>query len=84
MNKNEFSFSERMAAGKERAANDRYKGKSTGKAAAGWTHKRSDRAPFGLDDLEAYYNQFRKDIHYNAFAAVEYALFGHEWEGIEL
>jgi len=84
MHRNALSFSDRMAEAKDVAANDRYRGKSTGKAAAGWSKTRRNAAPFGLDDLEAYYHQFRADVHYNAYLAVEFELFGHEWEGIEL
>jgi hypothetical protein len=36
----------------------------------------------GLDAIEAYYYRFKKDIHYNAYLAVETELFAHEWEGL--
>jgi hypothetical protein len=74
------SFSERMAQGREIAQAQRNRGQHTGTVAKGWNTKRQALA--GLDALEAYWHQWRKDIHYNAYLAVETELFAHEWEGL--
>lgn len=74
------SFSERMAQGREIAQAQRNRGLPTGKSARGWNYKRPDLT--GLDMLEAYLYQWRKDIRYHAIAAIEFELFGHEWEGL--
>jgi hypothetical protein len=76
------SFTERMAQGRELAQDARNRGQHTGGSAKGWNVKRSELV--GLDAIEAYYHQFRTDISYNAYLAVEWELFGHEWEGIEI
>jgi hypothetical protein len=68
-----------MVEAKDLAQVRRNRGQSTG-TAKGWNVKRP--AMEGLDGLEAYYNQFRKDVHYNAYLAVEAELFAHEWEGL--
>jgi hypothetical protein len=69
-----------MAAGKANNDARRARGLSAGLNAKGWKVK---RAPLtGLDAIEAYYYRFKKDIHYNAYLAVETELFAHEWEGL--
>jgi hypothetical protein len=82
MTRNEKSFHLWIEQGKQAAMQRRNRGQHVGKCAKGWNVKRPKLE--GLDALEAYYHQWRKDIHYNAFLAVEFALFGHEWEGIEI
>ncbi len=72
-----LSFSERMAQGRDNAANRRYNGKSTGSVAAGHKFKRPD--PVGLDRLESEYINWRKDWQWQCLAAVEWALFGDDW-----
>jgi hypothetical protein len=74
------SFTERMEQGKLLAQVARNKGLATGKSAKGWSYQRAKLD--GLDMLENYLYTFRKDVHYNAYAAVEFALFSHEWEGL--
>jgi hypothetical protein len=70
MNQNNRSFSERMIAAK--AAN---RGVSCHKS-----HKVTrPKETFGLDALERYLNQWRKDQEYYAHLAVEMALFPHEF-----
>lgn len=75
-----LSFSERMAEGKAVAMSDRNKGKHTGRCAAGWNRKRP--ALTGLDRLEWQFETWVKEWEYGALAAVETALFAHEWEGL--
>jgi hypothetical protein len=72
------SFTERMALGKEIAQDLRSRGRSIG-ALKGYAKR---PLPTGLDAIEAYYNQYRKDIHYWAYTAVEEALFASELEDI--
>ena len=75
-----YNFQDRMAAGKVNNDSRRARGFAAGASAKGWNFK---RAPLqGLDMLEAVYNQFKKDIGYNAYLAVETELFSHEWEGL--
>jgi hypothetical protein len=76
----DYNFQDRMAAGKANADSRRDRGLSTGKNAKGWNVKRQPLQ--GLDAIESYYYTFKKDIHYNAWLAVEFELFGHEWEGL--
>jgi hypothetical protein len=87
MNKNELSFSERMAAGKERAANDRYNGKSTGTAAAGhvWKRHYASRDDYRLDQLyrelcrlESWFERWR-ETEAMCHAAVDIALNGEPY-----
>ena len=77
-----LAFTERMAQSREVAQVARNRGQHTGQVVPGWNARRL--AMTGLDGLESYYQQFRADIQYNAFLAVERELFGDEWEGIEI
>jgi hypothetical protein len=78
----DYNFQDRMAAGKVNNDSRRALGLSAGKNAKGWNVKRPQSRRPDLDSLEAYYYTFKKDIHYNAYCAVEFELFGHEWEGL--
>ena len=77
----DYNFQDRMAEGKLNAMTRRNRGLPSGKSAKGWTRARSQSRKMSLCDLEDYYYQFKQDIHKNAYLAVEFALFGHEWEG---
>jgi hypothetical protein len=74
------SFTERMALGKAIAQDLRNDGRVAG------IHKswkgRERPLPTGLDAIEAYLHQFRRDIHYWGVIAVQEALFADEMEDI--
>lgn len=74
-----MSFTERMAQGRELAQVQRNKGHHVGRSAKGWNVKRSPLT--GLDRLEWQFETWRKEVEYGCLAAVETALFAHEWEG---
>lgn len=74
------SFTERMAQGKDLAQVRRDRGQHTGKSAAGWSYKRAQLT--GLDMVEAYYQQWRKDVSINAYLAVEYALLASDFDDL--
>jgi hypothetical protein len=75
-----YNFQDKMREDKANCDARRARGLSAGPNAKGWKVK---RAPLtGLDAIEAYYYRFKKDIHYNAYLAVETELFAHEWEGL--
>lgn len=74
------SFCERMELGKALAMERRNRGQHVGKCAKGWNVKRSQLT--GLDRLEWQFETWRKEWQYAAVAAVESALFAHEWEGL--
>jgi hypothetical protein len=75
-----LSFSERMQQGRDLAQVQRNRGQPVGKPAAGWNVKRPNLT--GLDAIEAYYQQWRRDIHYWGVIAVQEALFADELEDI--
>jgi hypothetical protein len=76
----EYDFVERMEAGRQVAMDRRNRGQPVGKPAKGWRYKRPD--PVGLDRIEWEFESWRKEWQYQALAAVETALFAHEWEGL--
>jgi hypothetical protein len=75
------SFSERMTEGKANAMERRNRGEHTGKCAKGWNGVKRQELT-GLDRLEWEYTSWRKEWQYQCLAAVETALFAHEWEGL--
>jgi hypothetical protein len=64
-----------MAEAQDVAQNRRNRGQSTS-VHASWRVQKI--LPSGLDAIEAYYNQYRRDIHINAYCAVEWCLFGDD------
>jgi hypothetical protein len=73
------SFTERMEQAKAIAQDQRNRGQSTG-VHKSWQVQKI--LPSRLDAIEAYYNQFRRDVHYWGLIAVEEALFATELEDI--
>lgn len=71
------SFSERMTEAKIIAKSRRDRGAATGQHKS-WNYKRSEL--IGLDAIEAYFYQWRKDVQYDALTAVEYALFSDDYD----
>lgn len=79
-NRNHIDFTGRMESAKAVAMNRRNKGQATGKPAKGHVFTRPE--PTGLDRLEWELESWRKEWRYQCLAAVETALFAHEWEGL--
>lgn len=77
-NQNYYSFAEAMANAKEAKHSGRYNNSTA--AHESWTAKRP--VATGIDAIEAYYYSWRKDISYNAYCAVEWALFGDDWRDL--
>ncbi len=80
------NFTERMDTARELAQVARNRGLHTGKRAAGWSNKSRANTYRGfteLDQLELWFKQWRHEWRYAALAAVDWALFGEDYQDID-